>query len=154
MFGLARNKNIQLGPFSKNPAMGRSKERTPWRIRSAWATTSKAARISCIILLVVICLCSYHLVLSSNGSGHRQHHNVVLSAGENGITDAVFERLERQRNGFFVEMGANDGINSNSLKLEKSYGWKGLCIEAGPTNFEQLQRNRPNCDKVQAVVAD
>jgi hypothetical protein len=55
---------------------------------------------------------------------------------------------------FFVKMGANDGINSNSLKLERFYGWKGLCIEAGPTNFAQLQRNRPDCANVQAVVAD
>lgn len=48
-----------------------------------------------------------------------------------------------KRDGFFVELGAHDGITlSNTLMLEKKLGWNGVCIEANPRLFQQLNRNR------------
>ncbi len=48
-------------------------------------------------------------------------------------------------NGFFIELGANDGIrNSNTLGLEKTRGWHGLLIEPIPRLYEQAKKNRPN----------
>lgn len=50
------------------------------------------------------------------------------------------------RNGFFVEVGANDGISqSNTLYFEKYKGWKGLLIEAIPVLAEKCRKNRPRC---------
>lgn len=50
------------------------------------------------------------------------------------------------RNGFFIEVGANDGINqSNTLYFEKYKGWEGLLIEAIPDLAEKCRRNRPKC---------
>jgi len=50
------------------------------------------------------------------------------------------------KNGFFIEAGANDGINqSNTLLFEKKYGWKGLLIEPIPDLAKQCRINRPNC---------
>jgi len=50
------------------------------------------------------------------------------------------------RNGFFVEVGANDGISqSNTLYFEKYKGWKGLLIEAIPVLAEKCRQNRPRC---------
>ncbi len=44
--------------------------------------------------------------------------------------------------GFFVEVGAYDGVQtSNSYALEQ-LGWDGLCIEAHPLIAEQCARNR------------
>lgn len=38
-----------------------------------------------------------------------------------------------------VELGAYDGFSeSNTLVLEKHYGWDVLCIEPNPSNFRQL----------------
>jgi FkbM family methyltransferase len=52
----------------------------------------------------------------------------------------------RQRNGFFVEAGANDGLaQSNTLYYEKYLGWTGLLIEAIPDLAGQCRRNRPKC---------
>ncbi len=35
-----------------------------------------------------------------------------------------------------IEMGAIDGIyHSNTYALEKSFGWRGICIEPDPTTF-------------------
>lgn len=50
------------------------------------------------------------------------------------------------QNGFFVEVGANDGISqSNTLYFEKHKGWKGLLIEAIPVLAEKCRQNRPRC---------
>ncbi len=50
------------------------------------------------------------------------------------------------RNGFFVEVGANDGINqSNTFYFEKYKGWRGLLIEAIPALATKCRQNRPRC---------
>ena len=50
------------------------------------------------------------------------------------------------RNGFFIEVGANDGVSqSNTLYFEKYRGWKGLLIEAIPALAEKCRKNRPGC---------
>lgn len=46
-------------------------------------------------------------------------------------------------NGYFVEIGANDGIKqSNTLYFEKNLGWRGLLVEPTPQQFEKLIKNR------------
>jgi len=44
---------------------------------------------------------------------------------------------------FFIDIGANDGETwSNTLFLEKSLNWKGICIEPHPTMFKKLITTR------------
>ncbi len=71
--------------------------------------------------------------------------------GEHGITDKILKMIPNGKT--FIEMGANDGLNSNTHYLEQ-LGWRGLCIEAGPSNFNKLKKNRPGCTNIQAVVSD
>jgi FkbM family methyltransferase len=53
------------------------------------------------------------------------------------------EAFNEKREGYFVEIGAADGITlSNTFILEKRYQWQGLCIEAEPSLFESLRRVR------------
>ena len=49
-----------------------------------------------------------------------------------------------KKNGTFIECGALDGEwYSNTLGLERDYGWNGVLIEADPSNFKALLgRNR------------
>jgi FkbM family methyltransferase len=48
-------------------------------------------------------------------------------------------------NGFFIEVGANDGITqSNTLLLEQTKNWKGILIEPSTNVFEKCVKNRPN----------
>ena len=50
--------------------------------------------------------------------------------------------------GFFLDIGCGDGeYISNTFELEKN-GWKGICIDAFPKNFD----SRPNSIVVQACV--
>jgi FkbM family methyltransferase len=47
------------------------------------------------------------------------------------------------RNGFFLDSGASNGIqSSNTYLLENVYGWRGICIEPNKTFFDALVRNR------------
>tara|TARA_B100001094_G_scaffold325262_1_gene379293 strand:- start:760 stop:1866 length:1107 start_codon:yes stop_codon:yes gene_type:complete len=56
----------------------------------------------------------------------------------------VLRTLNQKEEGFFIEIGAANGIViSNTLKLEKEYNWKGLCIEPS-TQYSNLVKNR-NC---------
>lgn len=51
--------------------------------------------------------------------------------------------LKNKKNGFFVDIGAYDGITfSNSLFFEKHSNWKGICFEPNPISFEKLAKIR------------
>lgn len=51
--------------------------------------------------------------------------------------------LQDKRNGFFVELGACDGVKySNTLFFEKERGWDGVCIEPNDLYLLELYQNR------------
>lgn len=65
----------------------------------------------------------------------------------------VNEIFNHTTNGFFVDIGAHDGVTlSNTYYLEKNLSWKGICIEANPDAYERLRRNR-NCLCIQAAIS-
>jgi FkbM family methyltransferase len=46
-------------------------------------------------------------------------------------------------NGFYIECGANDGVNqSNTWYFEKVLNWRGILIEPNKTSFKNLKNNR------------
>lgn len=54
------------------------------------------------------------------------------------------ELIQYKKNGFFLEVGAHDGVTeSNTKLLEEKYGWKGILIEPSKNIFEKLCKNRP-----------
>lgn len=65
----------------------------------------------------------------------------------------VEEITKGKHHGFFVEVGAYDGVvSSNTYYLEQVLGWKGICIEASPHYFQSLVRNRPLSTNVNIAV--
>ena len=49
--------------------------------------------------------------------------------------------FKNKKEGVFVEIGCLNGIKfSNTFVFEKM-GWKGICVEASPSNFELLKNN-------------
>jgi FkbM family methyltransferase len=57
----------------------------------------------------------------------------------------VIQTYNNKEDGFFIEIGASDGINlSNTYLLETKYKWKGICCEPIPNKFKELVNNRPN----------
>lgn len=43
---------------------------------------------------------------------------------------------------------------SNTIFLERAYGWRGVCIEATPSLYDALVKNRPDCTNIHAVIAN
>ena len=64
--------------------------------------------------------------------------------GLNGIDKRLIEIVQPSpRSGFYVELGANDGLRqSNSYLLQHRYGWSGLLIEPSPVRYLECVRNR------------
>ena len=68
------------------------------------------------------------------------------------ILNEVF--FKNMRGGFFVDVGAHDGINcSNTYFYEKELGWNGICIEPYPRIFKELEKNR-RCSCIEAAICN
>lgn len=71
--------------------------------------------------------------------------------GNDHFSDATLNNLGEKlyrylnfRNGFFIELGANDGFTqSNTYYLEKIRGWSGILIEPVPHLYQQAVKKRP-----------
>jgi FkbM family methyltransferase len=63
--------------------------------------------------------------------------------------DKKLEEYINYDNGFFVELGANDGVSqSNTLYFEKFRNWRGVLIEPTPHNYLKCIQNRSKETKV------
>lgn len=57
------------------------------------------------------------------------------------------------RQGFFVDIGAHDGISfSNTYFLESVMNWDGIAIEPIPEIFERLKKNR-KCHLINGCIS-
>ncbi len=67
--------------------------------------------------------------------------------GINGL-DRRLAQLMPYRDGYYVELGANDGRSqSNTFHFERHKGWRGLLVEPSPTAFQHcvMTRSPRNC---------
>ncbi|MCP9889441.1 hypothetical protein KBY57_00010 [Cyanobium sp. Aljojuca 7D2] len=65
------------------------------------------------------------------------------SYGLNQLDLKLISAINAERKGYFVELGANDGVSqSNTYKLQKHFGWTGLLIEPSPRRFVECVANR------------
>lgn len=71
----------------------------------------------------------------SNQPVPAEHIEQTEFFGVNQLDKTLLDYLNFEE-GYFVELGANDGINqSNTFHLEKFKGWKGVLVEPIPHNF-------------------
>lgn len=53
-----------------------------------------------------------------------------------------YNYYQNKRNGYFIELGAYDGIDtSNTYFFEKNFNWHGILIEGGEENCKALKKN-------------
>jgi FkbM family methyltransferase len=63
--------------------------------------------------------------------------------------DRKLERFLDFNNGYFVELGANDGVaQSNTLYFERNRGWTGLLVEPTPHNFLACLASRARTTRI------
>ncbi len=66
----------------------------------------------------------------------------------------VLQKIKPGIGGFFVELGANDGIRqSNSYLLQKKFLWGGVLIEPNPARFEECVDNRASSENISIYCA-
>ena len=59
------------------------------------------------------------------------------------------------KNGFFVDVGAHDGISiNNTLYFERYNGWTGINIEPIESVYNKLVTNRPFCININCAVSN
>ena len=59
------------------------------------------------------------------------------------------------KNGYFVDVGAHDGITfNNTYRFEKYYDWSGINIEPIPNVFKTLVQNRPKSKNLNVAISD
>lgn len=62
-----------------------------------------------------------------------------LKLAENGQDFFVLDQVSYKENGYFVDIGAADGITgSNTFVLEKFYKWQGICVDPNPVFLQSL----------------
>jgi len=67
--------------------------------------------------------------------------NVTSQSGEDGVLEAIFERVGVS-NKWCCELGALDGVTwSNTHALVAQRGWSGVLIECQKREFDQLEKN-------------
>jgi len=55
----------------------------------------------------------------------------------------LFENyFKNKKDGFFLEIGADDGIDKSNTKFYEELGWRGMCIEPSHKRFKLLEENR------------
>jgi hypothetical protein len=65
----------------------------------------------------------------------------MVSPSQYGQDLFVVEALGGQRDGFFLDSGASNGVHfNNTLLLEESFGWRGICIEPNDSFFSELKK--------------
>jgi FkbM family methyltransferase len=87
---------------------------------------------------------AYALLHKINEQNHKNFiKNFSLSRSELAQDLFVLSEFNFKRNGFFVEFGATNGIeSSNSYLLEKEFGWKGILAEPAKIWHNELGKNR------------
>ena len=84
-------------------------------------------------------------IILLNSLSHSSRFRQLTGVGYFGLNkiDRRIEKYLSKKPAFFVELGANDGVQqSNTLTLEKYQGWRGILIEPHPGNFNKLTENR------------
>jgi FkbM family methyltransferase len=66
-------------------------------------------------------------------------------------SDLVWQFFDRRRDGFFLDIGANDPKDSSQTWLLEQQGWRGLLVEPQATLCERLRRERPRSRVFQAA---
>jgi FkbM family methyltransferase len=75
----------------------------------------------------------------------------VTSHSQIGQDLAVLKYYKNKKNGYFVEIGAWDGISYSNTFLMEKLGWDGICVEPLPKLYNQLEKNR-KCKTYQCAV--
>jgi len=67
------------------------------------------------------------------------------------LENKILEIFNFKKNGYFVDIGAYDGVSISNTKFLEDLGWDGMCIEPHPNVFKLLTSNR-NCTCINCAI--
>lgn len=67
------------------------------------------------------------------------------------LKEKIHQLLLYKTEGFFVDIGAHNGLALSNTKFLEDLGWDGVCIEPHPIVFKELLNNR-KCEKINCAV--
>jgi FkbM family methyltransferase len=50
--------------------------------------------------------------------------------------------FKEKKDGFYVDIGAHDGITGSNTYLYDQLGWSGICVEPNKNRYDDLEKNR------------
>jgi len=62
--------------------------------------------------------------------------------GQNNEDEILYKLFKDKETGFYIDVGALDGIKLSNTYIFDLLGWKGLCFEPHPRHFSNLRRKR------------
>ena len=65
---------------------------------------------------------------------------------------ALWRFFGERREGFFVEVGAHDGVTFSNTYFLEAVGWDGICVEPNPVRYRELVKNRPHSRALHAAL--
>ncbi len=83
-------------------------------------------------------------------SANFEAHTLRLEALEKKL---VWDFFGRKRDGFFVEVGANDPCGGSQTWLLEQNGWRGILVEPLPDFYDKLVSARPRSKVYQAACS-
>lgn len=87
--------------------------------------------------------------LQQQGKKARRRPEFRSQFGEDCV---IWEILDRQTSGFYIEVGAFDGKHLSATWAFDAMGWNGLLVEGIPERAEQCKTNRPDARVVHAAL--
>ena len=67
------------------------------------------------------------------------------------LENKIIEIFQSKKNGYFVDIGAHDGLSISNTKILEDLGWSGICIEPHPKVFKSLIENR-TCECINCAI--
>lgn len=72
-------------------------------------------------------------------------HRHPMSYSQLGADLVAYALHNGKKDGFYVDIGAHNGVDISNTLLFENLGWEGFCVEANPNTFHALCQNR-KCD--------
>jgi FkbM family methyltransferase len=76
----------------------------------------------------------------------------LMMPSQNGEDVVLWHFFDRKRTGFYVEVGAYDGVGFSNTYFFEAVGWDGVLVEAVPSLHQAAVRSRPNSRVVHAAA--
>jgi FkbM family methyltransferase len=90
-------------------------------------------------------------VMALQGEGRKQRRRPEFRS-QHGEDCVIWDLLDRQTGGFYIEVGAFDGRSFSVTYALDAMGWNGLLIEAIPQRAAECKANRPDARVVHAAL--